>query len=284
LACIPAVSRIFADLKHVSKNIRKNLCKYVNFAVTYVIFVILNLTSYKSLDLVNKKYSRWHPFEQHIMRYFNSCIFSAGLRKKNNQDNVPTEEETRYVQVEGLIRHLLDDHSLCWNDVCWMKDNPELQLQSPTLKNYTTTEIENFRSVITSIFRVPFGQGLVTTLRTSHNEAFNRKILKYLDKRIDYWASYSTRHALAVLDQNDGLDVMISKVRMAATEKDFSHSDICNILKFTQERSQQNVRNRNTIQQRNEIRKEKFSNDRKELAGFDFDKVILLRVIFISYI
>ena len=27
LACIPAVSRIFADLKHVSKNIRKNLCK-----------------------------------------------------------------------------------------------------------------------------------------------------------------------------------------------------------------------------------------------------------------
>ncbi|CAB4438117.1 unnamed protein product [Rhizophagus irregularis] len=194
LACIPAVSRIFADLKHVSK-----------------------------------------IFEESF----------AGLRKKNNQDNVPTEEETQYVQVEGLIRHLLDDHSLCWNDVCWMKNNPELQLQSPTLKNYTTTEIENFRSVITSIFRVPFGQGLVTTLCTSHNEAFNRKILKYLDKRIDYWASYSTRHALAVLDQNDGLDVMISK---------------------------QNVRNRNTIQQRNE---KKFSNDRKELAGFDFDKELV---------
>jgi hypothetical protein len=29
LACIPAVSRIFADLKHISKNIRKNLCKLV---------------------------------------------------------------------------------------------------------------------------------------------------------------------------------------------------------------------------------------------------------------
>ena len=28
LACIPAVSRIFADLKHVSKNICKNFCKY----------------------------------------------------------------------------------------------------------------------------------------------------------------------------------------------------------------------------------------------------------------
>ena len=90
------------------------------------------------------------------MRYFNSCIFSAGIRKKN-QDNAPTEEETRYVQVEGLIQHLLDNHNLCWSDVCWIKDNSELQLQEPTLKNYTQIEIENFRSVITTIFRVPFG-------------------------------------------------------------------------------------------------------------------------------
>jgi hypothetical protein len=37
LACIPAVSRIFADLKHVSKNIRKNLSKF--FVIIYnVIF------------------------------------------------------------------------------------------------------------------------------------------------------------------------------------------------------------------------------------------------------
>ena len=95
-----------------------------------------------------------------------------------------------------------------------------------------------------------------------------------MDKRIDYWTSYSTRHALAVLDQNDGLDVMISKVHTAATEKDFSYSDICNILNFAKERSQNVYKNRSTIQQRNEARKEKFANDRKELAGFDFDKVI----------
>jgi hypothetical protein len=91
------------------------------------------------------------------MRYFNSCVFTAGLRKKNDQGDVPTEEETRYVQVEGLIRHLLDDHSICWSDVCWMKDNPELQLQNPTLKNYTQTDIENFRNMITTIFHLPFG-------------------------------------------------------------------------------------------------------------------------------
>ena len=85
-------------------------------------------------------------------------------------------------------------------------------------------------------------------MRTSHNETFNRKILKYLDKRIDYWASYSARHALAVLDQNDELDVMISKVRITATEKDFSYSDICNILKFVEERSRKVIQNRSTIQ------------------------------------
>ncbi|PKK43265.1 hypothetical protein RhiirC2_804314, partial [Rhizophagus irregularis] len=115
---------------------------------------------------------------------------SVGLQKKFYHDDAPTEKETRHVQVEGLIRHLFDDHSLCWNDVCWIKDNLELQLQNPTLKDCTQLEIENFRNIFTTIFRVPFGQGLVTTLHTSHNETFNRKILKYLDKRIDYWASY----------------------------------------------------------------------------------------------
>ncbi|POG62989.1 hypothetical protein GLOIN_2v1485047 [Rhizophagus irregularis DAOM 181602=DAOM 197198] len=161
---------------------------------------------------------------------------------------------------------------MCWSDVCWIKDNLELQLQSPTLKNYTQTNIENFRNVIITIFCVPFGQGLVTTLRTSHNEIFNRKILKYLDKRIDYWASYNTRHALAVLGQNDELDVMMAKVYTAATNKDFSYPDMCNILNFVKERSQKVSINHNTIQQRNEARKEKFANDRKELSGFNFDK------------
>jgi len=78
------------------------------------------------------------------MRYFNSCIFSAGLQKKNNQNDAPSEEETRHIQVEGLIQHLLDNHSMCWSDVCWIKDNSELQLQNPTLKNCTQAEIENF--------------------------------------------------------------------------------------------------------------------------------------------
>ncbi|UZO15818.1 uncharacterized protein OCT59_007233 [Rhizophagus irregularis] len=156
-----------------------------------------------------------------------------------------------------------------------LKDNPELQLQGPTLKNYTQAEIDNFRNVITTIFRIPVGQGIVTTFRTSHNETFNKKILKYLNKRIDYWASYSAQHVLAVIDQNDGLDAMISKVRVVATGVDFSYSDICNILKFVQERSRQVIKNRSAIQQKNEARKEQYVSERKELAGFDFDKELV---------
>ncbi|RHZ48037.1 hypothetical protein Glove_562g38 [Diversispora epigaea] len=244
LACIPAVSRIFADLKHISKNIRKNLYKYLNIC-------------------------------KYICILFFKNNANAGLQKNNNQDNAPSEKETWYMQVEGLIQHLLDNHSLCWSDVCWIKDNPELELQEPTLKNYTQVEINNFRNVLTTIFRVPHGQGLVTTFRISYNEAFNRKILKYLDKRIDYWASYCTRHALIVIDQNDGLDIMISKICMAAIGKEFINSDMHNISNFVQERSQQVIRNRNIIQQRNEARKVKFANEKQELAGFDFDKELV---------
>jgi len=49
------------------------------------------------------------------------------------------------------------NHNLCWSDVCWIKDNTELQLQEPILKNYTQIEIKNFQSIITTIFHVPFG-------------------------------------------------------------------------------------------------------------------------------
>ncbi|PKC63476.1 hypothetical protein RhiirA1_463709 [Rhizophagus irregularis] len=96
-----------------------------------------------------------------------------------------------------------------------------------------------------------------------------------LAKRIDYWASYSAQHVLAVIDQNDGLDAMISKVRVVATGVDFSYSDICNILKFVQERSRQVIKNRSAIQQKNEARKEQYVSERKELAGFDFDKELV---------
>ena len=120
------------------------------------------------------------------MRYFNGCVFAAGLRKSNNESNTPTNEELRYIQVEGLIQHLHNNHDLCWKEVCWHKENEELQLQSPILQSFTKTEIEGFRKMLLSNFRLPVQQSLVTQYRTTYNAAFNRKILRFLDKRIDY--------------------------------------------------------------------------------------------------
>ncbi|EXX79741.1 hypothetical protein RirG_002710 [Rhizophagus irregularis DAOM 197198w] len=111
------------------------------------------------------------------MRYFNGCVFTAGLRKKNDDPNTPTNEELRYIQVEGLIQHLLNNHDLCWKEVCWYKENEELQLQTPTLQSFTEMEIEGFWKMLLTIFKLPIQQSLVTCYRTAYNEAFNRKIL-----------------------------------------------------------------------------------------------------------
>ncbi|CAB4441893.1 unnamed protein product [Rhizophagus irregularis] len=249
LANVPIVSEIYADLKHASKNIRKNLLK--------------------------KQYARYHNFEQHIMRYYNGCVFAAGLKKKNNEPDIPTNKELRHIQVEGLIQHLLNNHELCWKEVCWHKENVELQLQSPTLQSFTTKEIEGFRQMLLTIFKLPIQQSLVTQYRTTYNEAFNRKILRFLDKRIDFWASYTARHALAVIDNNEGLDCMMSTVRKASQSRDFSSHDQHNVSKFVGRRQSQLCHNRNVIDKRNQERSANYANERQELQGFDFSQELI---------
>ncbi len=234
------------------------------------------------LVIVKKQYARYHSFEQHIMRYFNGCVFAAGLKKKNNEPDTPTNEELRHIQVEGLIQHLLDNHDACWKEVCWYKENEELQLQSPTLQSFTKAEIEEFRKMLLTIFKIPIQQSLVTQYRTTYNEAFNRKILRFLDKRIDFWASYKARHALAVIDNNEGLYCMMKTVREASQSHDFSSHDQNNIAKFAGERQKQLNCNRNSIAKRNQERAANYANQHQELQGFDFSQVSLLSWIFIA--
>ncbi|CAB4493376.1 unnamed protein product [Rhizophagus irregularis] len=195
--------------------------------------------------------------------------------KKNNDPNAPTNEELRYIQVEGLIQHLLNNHDLCWKEVCWYKENEELQLQAPTLQSFTKTEIEGFRQMLLTIFKLPIQQSLVTHYRTAYNEAFNRKILRFTDKRIDFWASYKARHALAVIDNNEGLDCMMEGVREAAKVNKFSVNDQYNISKLTRERQSQMNRNRNAIDKRNQELAKNYANDRQELQGFDFSQELI---------
>ncbi|CAG8824955.1 17264_t:CDS:2, partial [Gigaspora margarita] len=71
LAHVCIVSKISADLKHLMKNIRNS---------------VLN-KSFKS-------------FEDHIMQWFHSCIYSAVLKREAKDQFAPSEEETREMQVD----------------------------------------------------------------------------------------------------------------------------------------------------------------------------------------
>ncbi|CAG8642735.1 6542_t:CDS:10 [Gigaspora margarita] len=97
LANVPIVSNIYADLKHLTKNIRNSL-------------------------------------RNHIMRWCRGCIYSAALK------------------IEGLISHLQNNHTSCWSDICWTKDDPKIILQEPTLCHSSNNQINEFQKLLEEIF------------------------------------------------------------------------------------------------------------------------------------
>jgi hypothetical protein len=222
---------------------------------------------------VNKKYAHWQGFEQHIMRHFRGCMITAGLHADNPEVRTPLESELREIQVKGLRCHLTDDHSMCWSEVCWYKDNPELTLQEPHLKHASDDELQAFEDMLSTIFRLPRGQGLVTSSRTSHNEAFNRCKLVFLDKRIDYWKSYMARHACAVMLQNLGFVELMKQVRAPCAKNGFAVDDMINLEKIANMIAAKQLANRKAIAERNAGLHAKFAEDRDELFGADFSSV-----------
>src|SRR6266536_6201889 len=114
--------------------------------------------------------------------------------------------------------------------------------------------------MLLTIFKIPIQHSLVTQYRTTYNEAFNRKILKFLDKRIDFWGSYKARYSLAIMDNNEGLDYMMSTIRKSAQSHDFSSHDQHNISKFIGDRQNRLHRNQNDITKRNQERATNYAN------------------------
>ncbi|GES74897.1 DNA helicase RecQ [Rhizophagus clarus] len=72
-------------------------------------------------------------------------------------------------------------------------------------------------------------ESLITNARTSQNEAFNRQKLSFVSKLIDYWKTYSVRHALAVIHNNSGLLSMLQSIRAQKGLSSFSENVILNI-------------------------------------------------------
>src|SRR5437868_4296397 len=178
------------------------------------------------------------------------------------------------MQLDSLIRHLQNNHSLCWSDVYWIKDDPTIILQEPTLCHSPQSRINTFKKFLGTICHLPTGQGIVTLNRTSQNEAFNRVKLMYLDKKIDYWQLYAARHALAVVYYNEGYTYLLSEIQEIYCGKPFELEDTLNICMIESSRSAQQQLNVEKIHQHNQMRAEKYANERRELAGFDFSQVI----------
>lgn len=61
LGNVGIVNQIFADLKHITKNIRKN-CKYwLGFFILYILYIHFFYSF--CLFLLVKKYTKWNEFE-----------------------------------------------------------------------------------------------------------------------------------------------------------------------------------------------------------------------------
>ena len=210
------------------------------------------------------------------MQYYRNCVYAATLRKATPEIVTPTDEELFHVQVDGLVAHLSGDHSLCWDEVCWLKNNSELELKEPHLLMYSDIERKAFRKILQESFTLNTQQSLVTHIRTSYNESFNREKNIFLDKKIDFWQSFAARHSLAVIHHNEGLLETIKKARLIAGLDDLTFEDIENIKKIANTRDSQRARNVERIQERNRERSERIMQQNQELISFDFDQDLIL--------
>src|SRR6266498_931890 len=205
------------------------------------------------------------------MSYFSACVYAAGLRKASDENCNFQEKDIRHIQTKGLFQHLCDNHDLCWLEVCWIKQNPKIQLREPTLKIYTPFECNQFKMMLEAIFRLLIGQGIGTTTRTLQNEAFNRVKLIYTSKLIDYTASYQTRHALAILHNNEGICELVNIARQASNAS-LSNQDLLNITKIEKERDRQRINNIERIEKRNIERTLVLQNLREDLSSINWNQ------------
>ncbi|CAG8772343.1 25303_t:CDS:2, partial [Gigaspora margarita] len=133
---------------------------------------------------------------------------------------VPSEEDTRKMQVDGLIRHLQDDHSRCWSDVYWIKDDPTIILQDPTLCHSFQSQIDTFKN-------------------------FLKLFVAYLLAKESY--------ALAVTYYNKGYTYLLSKIQEIYCEKPFELGDMLNISMIESGYSAQQQLNVERIRQHNQM-------------------------------
>nr|CAG8472815.1 410_t:CDS:10 [Entrophospora candida] len=209
-----------------------------------------DLNSNKTLNGIHQSNILHGKIMKTVLCYYTSCVYAASMSKLDEEIITISEEELEITQIHGLTCHLSGDHSKCWEEVCWIKDNPDVELQEPHLLNHTPYQRNCFEEMLKACFYIPTKQNLITHIRTSHNEAFNRVKLCFLDKKIDFWKSFQTRHVLAVIKHNECLLELLQVSRLVPEFEALSLYDIENIKKLENNHTRQNKINVSNIVQR----------------------------------
>jgi hypothetical protein len=207
------------------------------------------------------------------MSYYTRCVYAASTRSNNSDTVTPTDKELAWMHTEGVICHLQGNHTKCWPEVCWIVENPDLTLPTPNLIGADNNQCKRLLEVLKKITKLNDDQSLITTIRTSYNEAFNRIKLNYTEKKIDYPKSYRARHALSIIHNNNGFVDLQCTVQAAGNLVIFSDQDEKNLLSIWKQREQKRQVNIAAIETRNKTRAEKIINQKKQLEGFDYSQV-----------
>ncbi|CAG8496835.1 10109_t:CDS:10, partial [Cetraspora pellucida] len=172
---------------------------------------------------------RWKQLEQLIMDFYTKSIYAAVARTQNPNIISPNNNDLYIMQSEKV-------------------ENPEIQLADPNLIRYSQNSINALKEFLKQYTKLPQKQSLITNIRTSMNELFNRVKLNYTDKKVDYAKSFSTRHGLAVLHNNN------------------------ENLEQKEDKRKHNVAE---INKRNALRAKKIAETRKQIEEFDYSKDLI---------
>ncbi|RIB26484.1 hypothetical protein C2G38_2267176 [Gigaspora rosea] len=158
---------------------------------------------------LNIKNERWKYLEQPIMNFYTRAVYAACIRASD--DNYPpiTDKDLHQMHYDIVVEHLFDNHGQCWSEICWKVDNPDLVLPEPNLVGKSSTQLNALKTFLKGITQLSPRQSLITKMHTSQNESVNRIKLNYTDKKQDYSKSYRTRHAIAVIHNNNGFLEML---------------------------------------------------------------------------
>ncbi|CAG8704650.1 13323_t:CDS:2, partial [Racocetra fulgida] len=121
----------------------------------------------------------------HMAYFYIKSVYAAVARLQNSDIESPTDNDLYLMQIKICTDYLSDKHQNCWPEICWKVKNPEIQLVNPNLIKYTQNQVNDFKEFLKKNTKLLPKQSLITTIRTSMNESFNRVKLNYADKKYE---------------------------------------------------------------------------------------------------